>query len=91
VKLVIIEGAQVDTVALAAAFDEAENTREEIEAGFGLIGQKLDMPKMRDVVYGFSLHAFFRRIAPSRWSENVSHATTFSGARQMGVFGLFMN
>jgi hypothetical protein len=55
-ELVVVIGAQVDAVALAAALGEPEHVDEEVEARLGLVGEKLDMSEMGDVVDRFGGH-----------------------------------
>ena len=57
-KFIIVKGAQINAVALAAALDQTENSREEVEAGFGLVREKFDVAEMGDVVDRFGLHTF---------------------------------
>ena len=58
VKFVVVEGAQVNAVALAPALGKSEYAGEEIETGLRFIGEKLDVSQMGDVVDRLGLHTF---------------------------------
>ncbi len=49
VELVVVEGAEIDGIAFAPALRQSVDVDEEVEAFFGLVGQKLDMAEMRHV------------------------------------------
>src|SRR4051812_19221951 len=51
-EFIVVEAAQIDAVALVPAFGQTEHAHEEIEALFGLVGEKFDMAKMGDVEAG---------------------------------------
>ena len=57
-ELVVVEGAEIDGIAFAAALRQPVDIDEEVEALLGLVGQQLDMAEMRDVERGFASRHF---------------------------------
>jgi hypothetical protein len=56
VELVVVIGPEIDGITLAAALGEAQNIDEEVETRLRLVGEELDMAKMRDVKTGITGH-----------------------------------
>ena len=74
VKFVVVPGAQVGAIAVAAALRQAVNPGEEVETVLEAIGIDLDMPEMGDIVSGFR-HV---SVPPGRGSvANISSRPSF--------------
>ena len=56
VKFVIVPAAQIDRATLAAAFGEAEDVDEEMQAFLGLRGENLDVAEMGEFIGAFGAH-----------------------------------
>src|SRR5882757_7920925 len=82
-KLVIIEGAQINAVAFAATLDETENAREEVKTGLGLVGQHLDVAEMGNIVDRFGLHACSS--AAARFCRSLADLPASSSRKRVGA------
>jgi hypothetical protein len=69
-ELVIVEGAQIDAFLVTAAFGEAIDTREEVEALLEPVRIHLDMAEMRDIKTG---------LAGCHWRASLSNRTDRPG------------
>jgi hypothetical protein len=63
-ELVIVEGAQIDAVALAATLGQTEDADEEVEAVLEFIGVEFDMAEMCHVIAGVGHRIVLRRPVP---------------------------